>query len=143
MKFLVAGERDGRSCLLTQTEWDHYPEDRLSSISVADLQVGLPEVRPVGRSDYRDYGVPVGTARWNRVRFPPNEVRPMHFTNTIDAITVIEGELWLILDDGEHLLEQGDSLVINAVDHGWRVGPEGCTTSNILFGVSASGEQER
>ncbi|MBR7825680.1 hypothetical protein KDK95_05125 [Actinospica sp. MGRD01-02] len=136
MQMIVAGERDGRSCVVDRREWQHDPAATdVNSTSIIDLELTDSSVRPAGKSEYRDYGIPVGTARWNRVRFPADQVRPLHYTNTIDTITVIDGSLWLVLDDGEHELRPGDCAVINAVDHGWRIGPDGCVTSNILVGI--------
>ena len=40
-----------------------------------------------------------------------------------------------LLDDGAHMLEVGDSLMMMGVDHGWRTGPEGCVVSMILLGT--------
>jgi quercetin dioxygenase-like cupin family protein len=41
----------------------------------------------------------------------------------------------LTLDDGTHLLEAGDCVVINGVDHAWRAGPEGCTMGFAVYGT--------
>lgn len=136
MQLIVAGERDGRSCVIDRVEWEHDPASAdVTATSVADIQVAEPAIRPNGSSEYRDYGIPVGTARWHRVRFPPNQERALHYTNTIDTMTIIDGSLHLLLDDGEHELLAGDCILIQGVDHGWRIGPEGCTVSNILFGL--------
>jgi quercetin dioxygenase-like cupin family protein len=136
MQLIVAGERDGRSCVVDRTQWRHDPAATdVTATRILDLEVAAPSVRPVGTSEYRDYGIPVGTARWNRVRFPADQVRALHYTNTIDTVTVIDGSLWLVLDDGEHEMLPGDCALIKAVDHGWRIGPDGCVVSNILFGI--------
>lgn len=135
-KLLIAGEEDGRSLVVERVDWNHDPRaTQLTSQRAAQIEVADPQVRPVGEGDYRDYGIPSGTAHWNQVRWAANEHRAMHYTNTIDAITVVDGHLWLLLDDGEHELSPGDCVLINAVNHGWRTGPEGCSTSNLLFGV--------
>ncbi|MEN2739552.1 hypothetical protein ABCS02_17310 [Microbacterium sp. X-17] len=136
MKLIIADVREGRSCVVHQVEWTHNPKaSDVDATSVADIAVSEPTARAVGVSEYRDYGVPVGTARWNRVRFPANQVRPLHYTNTIDTHTIVEGSLWLVLDDGEHELLPGDSAIVNGVDHGWHIGPAGCVVSSVLFGL--------
>lgn len=136
-KHLVVGAEHGRSCVVEQITWQPDPEAAdTGATCVAVLDVAAPDVRPVGASEYRDYGIPVGTFAWNRVAWAAGQERPLHFTNTIDSITVIDGSLTIILDDGEHELTAGDSVLIKGVDHGWRVGPEGCTSSNLLFGTS-------
>jgi mannose-6-phosphate isomerase-like protein (cupin superfamily) len=43
----------------------------------------------------------------------------MHRTRTLDYVVVIEGELVLILDDSEVLLEPGDVVVQRGTDHAW------------------------
>ncbi|MGP2440103.1 hypothetical protein [Streptomyces sp. JW3] len=136
MKLLVAGVKDGRSGIVERVEWEHPPEAAdVTAKPVVTFEVGSPSVRPSGTSEYRNYGIPVGTAVWNRVRFPANQKRELHHTNTIDSITIIDGSMWIVLDDGEHELLAGDCVLIHGVDHGWRIGPDGCTTSNLLFGL--------
>jgi hypothetical protein len=45
----------------------------------------------------------------------------MHSTDTVDYIIVLDGEVWLELDDGkEVLLKQHDVVVQNGTRHGWR-----------------------
>ncbi|MCY1340677.1 hypothetical protein D9M68_343270 [compost metagenome] len=45
----------------------------------------------------------------------------MHRTPTIDYGILLEGELWLELDDGqEKLLRAGDVIIQNATRHAWR-----------------------
>ena len=43
----------------------------------------------------------------------------MHTTPTIDYIIVVEGEVWLLLDEEETRLQAGDVVVQNATRHGW------------------------
>lgn len=45
----------------------------------------------------------------------------LHTTATIDLIYVVEGEIWLELDDGKEVhLKAGDSAIQNGVRHAWR-----------------------
>jgi mannose-6-phosphate isomerase-like protein (cupin superfamily) len=45
----------------------------------------------------------------------------MHTTASVDFEVVLEGEVWLELDDGaEVLLEPGDTVVQNGTRHAWR-----------------------
>jgi quercetin dioxygenase-like cupin family protein len=44
---------------------------------------------------------------------------PMHRTQTLDYVVVIEGELVLLLDDSEVTLKQGDVVVQRGTDHAW------------------------
>jgi hypothetical protein len=45
----------------------------------------------------------------------------MHRTETVDYVLVLEGEVWLELDDGEQrLLKRHDVVIQNATRHAWR-----------------------
>ncbi len=43
----------------------------------------------------------------------------MHRTKTLDYVVVIDGQIVLILDDSEVVLEQGDVVVQRGTDHAW------------------------
>lgn len=43
----------------------------------------------------------------------------MHKTDTLDVITVLRGEIYIVLDEGEVLLKPTDTVVIKGVNHGW------------------------
>ena len=43
----------------------------------------------------------------------------MHFTETVDIMTVLSGELWAITETGETLLRAGDTLVQRGTAHAW------------------------
>ncbi len=44
---------------------------------------------------------------------------PMHRTETLDYVVVIEGELVLLLDDSEVTLRKGDVVVQRGTNHAW------------------------
>lgn len=45
----------------------------------------------------------------------------MHRTPTVDYVVILEGELWLELDDGQQRrLSVGDVVIQNATRHAWR-----------------------
>jgi Cupin domain len=50
---------------------------------------------------------------------PDGRHRMMHRTRSIDYGIVLEGELYLILDDCEVLLHAGDVVVQRGTDHAW------------------------
>jgi quercetin dioxygenase-like cupin family protein len=134
VRLIVADRVDGKSCLVEERVLEH-PGEGMSVLELTELPLVPPSVRPAGVSEYRDLGVPVGSVRMLRARFRAGEVRPPHFTNTIDCHTVVDGEISLLLDDGDHLLRAGDSAVVRGVDHGWRVGAAGCLVSILLLGT--------
>ncbi|VWC89357.1 cupin 2 domain-containing protein [Burkholderia lata] len=43
----------------------------------------------------------------------------MHRTETVDYGIVIEGEIWLVVDEGETLLKPGDIVVQRGTNHAW------------------------
>ena len=49
---------------------------------------------------------------------PP--VPGMHRTDTVDVVTVVDGEIWVVLDDGETLLKAGDCLIQRGTRHAWQ-----------------------
>jgi Cupin domain len=61
----------------------------------------------------------------------------MHVTQTLDYAIVLDGELWLELDDGETVhLEAGDIVVQQATRHGWRnKGDRPATIAFVMLGA--------
>jgi len=50
----------------------------------------------------------------------PGAVSPMHRTETVDVGVVLEGETWLLLDDGsETRVGPGDAVVQRGTNHAW------------------------
>ena len=50
----------------------------------------------------------------------PGAASPMHRTETLDVGVVLEGETWLLLDDGsETLMRAGDVCVQRGTNHAW------------------------
>jgi quercetin dioxygenase-like cupin family protein len=72
--------------------------------------------------------------RW--IRVPGDDpARPgMHTTDTLDFMTVLDGEITLGLDDGEHALAAGDVVIQRGTAHRWRVSGDGpCTYVVFMF----------
>jgi mannose-6-phosphate isomerase-like protein (cupin superfamily) len=71
--------------------------------------------------------------------FPPagaEGAKPfMHLTQTIDFGVVLEGEITLILDDGqETVLRAGDTFVQRQANHGWENrGSQRCRMAVVLI----------
>jgi quercetin dioxygenase-like cupin family protein len=50
----------------------------------------------------------------------PGALSPMHRTETVDVGVVLEGETWLLLDDGsETRVGVGDAIVQRGTNHAW------------------------
>lgn len=43
----------------------------------------------------------------------------MHITDTVDYLYVAEGELTILVDEGEVRVKQGDVIVDGGINHGW------------------------
>jgi mannose-6-phosphate isomerase-like protein (cupin superfamily) len=61
----------------------------------------------------------------------------MHTTDSVDYIVVLDGTIWLELDDGRLVeLRQGDTVVQNGTRHAWRnPGTEPATLAVVMLGA--------
>jgi hypothetical protein len=50
----------------------------------------------------------------------PGGVPGMHRTETIDVVAVVDGEIWLVLEEGDTLLRAGDTHVQRGTRHAWK-----------------------
>ena len=62
----------------------------------------------------------------------------MHVTQTVDFAILLDGELWLELDDGKTVhLDAGDVVVQQATRHGWRnKGERPATIAFVMLGAN-------
>jgi hypothetical protein len=134
MRMIVTGTKDGKSCVVREIDYASQGSDFSMTPALEAMMADLPP-RPPGNSAFADLGVPPGKVVWQRVSFPPNGEFPFHCTDTIDCHTIVAGSMELLLDDGPHRLGLGDCAMVTGVDHGWRIGPEGCTSSLMLLGT--------
>lgn len=70
-------------------------------------------------------------------QFPGNHQTGMHTTDTVDYVTILSGELWLVLDNGaEAHLTPGDCVVQNGTRHMWHNRkPEPCVVVTVPVGA--------
>ena len=83
----------------------------------ADIAIGT-NVEDMGARKIGTPPPPNGT-RFAVLEFPPGSVSPLHRTETIDYVIVIEGELEMDLDDSTVKLKAGDVLVQRGTNHSW------------------------
>ncbi|HEY2303810.1 MAG TPA: cupin domain-containing protein [Acidimicrobiales bacterium] len=77
-------------------------------------------------------GVP-DDERWLRVAGDDPQRPGMHTTDTLDFEVIMDGEIVLDLEDGEHLLHAGDVVVQRGTPHRWRVsGDRPCTYLAVM-----------
>jgi hypothetical protein len=69
---------------------------------------------------------------WRYHVWGPGFSSDAHTTETLDLMMVITGEVTLILDEEDVLLQAGDTLILQAASHGWRAGDEGCTFVHLM-----------
>ena len=62
----------------------------------------------------RDFGIGADVARGHAPRHPA-----IHRTRSLDYVIVLEGEIDLLLDEGEVRLSAGDVVVQRATNHAW------------------------
>jgi mannose-6-phosphate isomerase-like protein (cupin superfamily) len=63
----------------------------------------------------------------------------MHRTDTLDLLTVVSGEVWLVLEESEVHLKMGDCVVQRGTWHAWRNRSSApCLLAGVMIG---SGEQ--
>jgi mannose-6-phosphate isomerase-like protein (cupin superfamily) len=62
----------------------------------------------------RDFGIGADVARGHPPRHPA-----IHRTRSVDYVVVLEGEIDLLLDDGEVRLKAGDVVVQQGTNHAW------------------------
>jgi len=72
-----------------------------------------------------------------RARHMEQDQAGLHTTASVDLIYVVEGEIWLELDDRKEVhLRKGDTLIQNGVRHAWRNhGTRPCTLIICLVGT--------
>jgi quercetin dioxygenase-like cupin family protein len=82
-----------------------------------------------------DIDLPAAATRWAVFSFEAGLSTPFHHTATLDYDIVLEGEITLALEEGDVVLQAGDSAVIPAAMHAWKTGEKGCTRSVVYFGL--------
>ncbi|HTL85541.1 MAG TPA: cupin domain-containing protein [Acidimicrobiia bacterium] len=142
MNVLETGLDDtGRTCVLKSTNLEP-PGDAMNGESVfrlAELPPAIPAQStngfvPAG-SWTNEMPPRPGEVTWMTVQFPANGSFDRHQTPTVDFDSILGGSLELILDDGVHILQAGDCVIINGIDHAWRAGPDGCTMAVLMLGA--------
>jgi mannose-6-phosphate isomerase-like protein (cupin superfamily) len=91
------------------------PPPRLGSIfRLAEFPPGVGGDIRDNEMLLRDFGIGPDVARGHPPRHPT-----IHRTRSLDYIVVLEGEICLLLDDGEHRLQAGDVVVQQGTNHSW------------------------
>ena len=137
MRSLVAGvDGAGNSCILNEVEIKSREGAEGPSFrnDVFTLRESPPPAQPLGRGGYHETGIEPGHLDYLVLQMPPDIEHPNHHTDTLNFYTIVVGYVDVLLDDGPHRLETGDSLVLPGIDHGWKAGPAGCTMTILNVG---------
>lgn len=105
------------------------PPPRGTLFRIAEFPPGVGgEVRD-NQAVLRDFGIGTDVLRGKPPRHPA-----IHRTRSIDYVVVLEGEIDLLLDDGEVRLSAGDVVVQQATSHAWiNRGSETCRLAMIFL----------
>jgi naringenin degradation protein FdeH len=123
-RIVTGHDASGKSVVLSDTPSPKTTEIGTAAFHEIWVTQGMPVQIPATE--------PESTDRPIRVPPPPNGVMirftemepgaasPMHRTETLDVGVVLDGETWLLLDDGsETLVGPGDAVVQRGTSHAW------------------------
>ena len=120
---------------------DESPADISGGADRAEREIGVPP--PPRGSIFRVVEFPPGRKEMSReavleemgLSHQSGSTHPgMHKTRSIDYAVVMEGEIDMILDDGEVHLAAGDVLVQQGTDHAWvNRGERPCRIAFVLI----------
>ena len=95
------------------------PPARGTRIRVLDIPPDAPEMTALTPEQARAHFAEIGAADASRHSGANTRHTLMHRTETIDYGIVLEGELVLILDEGETTVRAGDIVIQRGTNHGW------------------------
>lgn len=90
------------------------PPRRGTIFRIAEFPPGMEAKAPDNETLLRDFGIGADVRRGHPPRDPA-----IHRTRSLDYVVVLEGEIVLLLDDGETTLRAGDVVVQQATNHAW------------------------
>lgn len=138
-----------------ETEWPGY-----NNVELWQTNDAMPKLSDVYHRDALekyDFDIPAGVARFCTMRLPPLKkliahqeqigksvdlkTFGMHRTNTVDYLVLLEGEVTLILNNGEEkTLKPGDTVVQKGNLHTWHNrGDVDCLMACVMIGANNGG----
>lgn len=130
---IVTGIKNGKSTIIEDQQTENVVE-HLPGLIISDLwntqkmpagldlenripNTGFPQT-PKNGTYFRYVVIPPDKDLG--VEFKAEEPHPMmHQTQTLDYIIILSGELHLIMEDGETLLQPGDIVIQRGTNHAW------------------------
>lgn len=138
MKRIVTGWSDsGEAVVLFEGEPPNQPDFGVATSS----EIWMVDTVPADQNLRRDPTIgewrvepPIGGVTYRIATYRPGAEVGVHKTETVDIFTVICGEMTMIFNDREILLEPGDSVVQQATPHGWaNRGSKPCVAVIVLM----------
>jgi len=90
------------------------PPPRGSIFRIAEFPPGMEATAPDNETLLRDFGIGEDVLRGHPPRDPA-----IHRTRSLDYVIVLEGEIVLLLDEGETTLRAGDVVIQQGTNHAW------------------------
>lgn len=130
---IVTGIKNGRSIIekdeIVSNVSEHFPGLIISDIWNTDsMPADLSEEKIIENTAFPN--TPKNGTYFRYVQIPPDkdlgiktatgQPHPlMHQTDTLDYIIILSGEIYLIVEEGETLLQAGDIVVQRGTNHAW------------------------
>lgn len=102
-----------------ESELSLAPPKRGTRIRVLDFPPETEQMRNISSDEAREHFAQIGAAAASRHGSGPASHPFMHRTETVDYGIILEGEIVLIVDDGETLVRVGDIVIQRGTNHGW------------------------
>lgn len=98
----------------------------------------IPALEPDPSDRPLDFRMPDIGVRMRIADIPPSDGREpfMHRTDSVELIMILDGEMTMIIDDGEEVvMRAGDTMVQRATNHAWvNRGPGNCRIMFMMVG---------
>ncbi|MCD0476316.1 cupin domain-containing protein [Flavobacterium sp. EDS] len=148
---IVTGIKNGKSIIekdeIVSNVSEHFPGLIISDIwSTDSMPVQLSEEKIIENTAFPH--TPKNGTYFRYVQIPPDknlgitaavgQPHPlMHQTATLDYIVILSGEIYLIMDEGETLLQAGDIVIQRGTNHAWsNKSDEPCIQLAVLVDAS-------
>jgi len=95
------------------------PPKRGTRIRLLDFPPETEQMRNISSDEAREHFAQIGAAEASRHGSGPASHPFMHRTETVDYGIILEGEIVLIVDEGETLVKAGDIVIQRGTNHGW------------------------
>ena len=123
-RIVTGHDASGKSVVLSDSASPKTTDIGTAAFHEIWVTEGVPVQIPASEAEPTDRPIRVGPpADGVMIRFTemaPGAESPMHRTQTLDVGVVLEGETWLLLDDGSQTrVGPGDAVVQRGTNHAW------------------------